>query len=332
MLESSSWNESKDSAGLHVAERSSMTTPFASPAARFVVSAPRCLASCAREPHADACGFKVAWQINPHMRVGAAEPQRAARQHGVLTQLLRTLGARVERLPFVHGAYDSVFVKDNALLLRRHDLDVALLARPRHPERRMEQRDRCRALERRGFRVILTRKAVFEGGDVLLLPSGRAALLGTGFRSESGAAGEIERFVEAPLHVLELRDSHLYHLDTALAVLSDGTVAFCPEAFTDASTKRIEQLFAADCLLRVPYDDARSFALNLIEVGRHVIMGGPSAWLESRLEERGWIVHVPELHQFRCAGGSAACLVARVHGRHAARTSRRTTAMRSRAA
>jgi N-dimethylarginine dimethylaminohydrolase len=310
-----------------------MTTLFAPPpVARFVVSAPRCSLKCAREPHADACGFKVAWQINPHMRVGAAEPRHAARQHGVLTQLLQTLGARVEGLPFVHGAYDSVFVKDNALLIRRHGVDDALLARPRHPERRMEQHDRREALERRGFRVRLTERAVFEGGDLVLLPSARAALLGTGFRSEKNAADEIERFVDVPIHALELRDSHLYHLDTALAALSDGTIAFCPEAFTYASLLRIERLFSADCLLRVPYDDARAFALNVIEVGRHVIMGGPSTWLQSRLEERGWIVHVPELHQFRCAGGSAACLVARVHGHHTDLASSRTTAMRSTAA
>jgi N-dimethylarginine dimethylaminohydrolase len=266
------------------------------------------------------------------MRVGAVQPHHAARQHGVLTQLLHALGARVEGLPFVHGAYDSVFVKDSALLIRRQEVDYALLARPRHPERRMEQQDRRLALERRGFRVTLTERAVFEGGDLLLLPSGQAALLGTGFRSEKKAAAAIERFVDVPIHVLELRDSHLYHLDTALAALSDGTIAFCPEAFTHASLRRIERLFSGDCLLRVPHDDARAFALNVIEVGRHVIMGGPSAWLQARLEERGWVVHVPELHQFRCAGGSAACLVARVHGHHVNLASSSTAAMRSTAA
>jgi N-dimethylarginine dimethylaminohydrolase len=180
--------------------------------------------------------------------------------------------------------------------------------------------------------VVSTERAVFEGGDLVLLPSGRAGLLGTGFRSEKRAAAEIERFVDVPIQVLELRDSHLYHLDTALAALSDGTIAFCPEAFTDASLRRIERLFSSDRLLRVPHEDARGFALNVIEVGRHVIMGGPSAWLQSRLEDRGWLVHVPELEQFRVAGGSAACLVARVHGYRVDFASSSTTAIRSTAA
>jgi N-dimethylarginine dimethylaminohydrolase len=266
------------------------------------------------------------------MRVGAAEPRRAARQHGALTQLLQALGAKIEGLPFVHGAYDSVFVKDNALLVRRNHADYALLARPRHVERRMEQRDRHLALEARGFHVRLGGGAVFEGGDFVLLPSGRAGFLGTGFRSEKQAADEIARFVDAPIYVLELQDPRLYHLDTALAVLHDGTVAFCPEAFTEASRQHIERLFSPERLLRVPYDDACAFALNVIEVGRHIIMGGPSIWLQRQLERRGWIVHIPDLQQFRSAGGSAACLVARVHRPQEGVASNRTRAMRSAAA
>lgn len=309
-----------------------MTMPFSPLSARFVVSAPRCSSECAQEPHADACAFKVAWQINPHMRVGAAEPRRAALQHGALTHLLHTLGAKIEGLPFVHGAYDSVFVKDNALLVHRNHTDYALLARPRHVERRMEQRARRAALEARGFHVHLGGGGVFEGGDFVFLPSGRAGLLGTGFRSGKKAADEIERFIDAPIYVLELRDTRLYHLDTALAVLSDGTVAFCPEAFTEVSRRRIERLFSPECLLRVPYDDACAFALNVIEVGRHIIMGGPSTRLQRQLEKRGWIVHVPDLHQFRSAGGSAACLVARVHRHQESVASSRTRAMRSAAA
>ena len=188
-----------------------------------------------------------------HARRRSGAAPRGEGQHGALTQLLHALGARVEGLPFVHGAYDSVFVKDNALLVRRGKASAAtlLLARPRHPERRMEQGDRRQALERRGFRVQLTESAVFEGGrrgpssDWPRRPPRHRLSLG-----EQGREEEIERFVDAPLHLLELRDPHLYHLDTALAALSDGTVAFCPEAFTGVSIRRIERLFSPSRLLR----------------------------------------------------------------------------------
>jgi N-dimethylarginine dimethylaminohydrolase len=281
--------------------------------ARFVVSAPRCPATCTREPSGEGCAFKVAWRINPHMRIGAVTPLAATRQHAALTRLLQRLGARIDGIPFVHGAYDSVFVKDNAILLRRDGVDRALLARPRHHERQMEQMSRLRALSRQGFHVELASSGVFEGGDVVSLPVDGAALLGTGFRTEKRAAEDLARFLGVPVHPLELRDPYLYHLDTALSALGDGTVAFCPVAFTDRSRRRIEHLFSPERLIRVPYDDARGFAINTIEVGRHVILGGPSAWLERHLSQRGWTVHVPDLRQFRQAGGSAACLVAEVH-------------------
>ena len=264
------------------------------------------------------------------MRVGSVEPQRAASQHRTLTHLLRDLGARVDTVPFVHGAYDSVFIKDNALLVHDDGRALALLARPRFAERSMEQGARGRALGERGFSVRGHPRATFEGGDLVVLPSGQGALLGTGYRSEAGAAADIAPFLQMPVYTLELRDPQLYHLDTALAALGDGTLAFCPDAFTPASLRWIERTFHPSSLLRVPYADARRFALNVIEVGRHVILGGLSDWLEERLRARGWIVHVPDLAQFRCAGGSAACLVARVH--QTDRASRKTAAIRSTAA
>lgn len=297
---------------------------------QFLMSAPRCGSHCGGPATRGACDFRVAWRINPHMRVGSVEPRRAARQHRALVELMGKVGARVEIVPFVHGAHDSVFIKDNALLVRRKGTLAALLTRPAHSERSLEQPARGRALHERGFDVRVDVCAPFEGGDVVMLPGGRGAVLGTGFRSHRSAADGVASFLDMPVHVVELRDPYLYHLDTAFAVLEDGTTAYCPEAFTAASRRWIQRSFREDSLLRVPYADARRFALNLIEVGDHVILGGPSPWLEQRLRERGLLVHVPSLRQFRNAGGSAACLVARVH--QPTVTSSSTAAIRSTAA
>jgi len=312
-----------------------MKTRPGSPVAKFLVSAPSCRLGCGGAPAAGrgrACAFQVAWEINPHMRVGAVEPGRAAGQHRALTHLLHSIGAKIQTIPFVHGAYDSVFVKDNALLVTRAGQDLALLARPRFAERSMEQPARRRALGEHGFRVLDQVQAPFEGGDLVVLPNGHGALLGTGFRSDKRAASDIAAFLQTEVHTLELIDPHLYHLDTALTVFSDGTIAFCPEAFTAASLRCIERTFSRESLLRVPHADACGFALNTIEVGQHVILGGASAYLEARLRERGWLVHVPDLAQFRSAGGSAACLVVRVHDHPTNVASSRTAAIRSTAA
>jgi len=284
------------------------------PGPHFLVSTPECGAGCVREGRSRECAYRVAWKINPHMRVGAVLPRYAVRQHGALVDLLKRVGAHVSTVPFVHGAYDSVFVKDNALLVDVGDGEGrALLARPRFSERAAEQTPRRRALEARGFAVTTSQSAAFEGGDVVMLPFGQGALLGTGFRSDRSAARELSRFLEAPVHVLELRDPRLYHLDTACAALRDGTVAFCPEAFAPASVRWFQRNVSAESLVRVRYEDACNFALNIIEVGQHAILGGPSHALAAELRARGWRVHMPDLQQFRHAGGSAACLVARVH-------------------
>ncbi|CAN5710412.1 hypothetical protein BH11MYX4_BH11MYX4_55840 [soil metagenome] len=116
-------------------------------APRYVVSQPRCERSCARR--GTACSFQVAWTINPHMRLGSVHARRAVGQHATLVRSLETLGAVVDRVPFVHGAFDSVFSKDNALLVERDNGAVeALVALPRHVERRVEQRARANALTR----------------------------------------------------------------------------------------------------------------------------------------------------------------------------------------
>ena len=248
------------------------------------------------------------------MRIGAVLPRHAVRQHRALVSLLEQVGARVSSVPFVHAAYDSVFIKDNALLVSAGIRDGrALLARPRFGERALEQGSRERALRARGFRISDGETAAFEGGDVVMLPFGQGALLGTGFRSDKSAAPALSRFLDTPVHVLELRSPHLYHLDTACAALADGIVAFCPDAFTATSVRWLERNVGRESLVRVRYADACSFALNIVEVGQHAILGGPSRSLEAKLRGRGWIVHVPDLAQFRHAGGSAACLVSRVH-------------------
>ena len=114
----------------------------------LIVSAVQC---APHRPHAnppspDACAYRVAWSINPHMRVGAVEPWRAVRQHCTFVRLLERLGARVVEVPFVHGAYDSIFAKDNAVLLRREGRAEALMARPLHGVRRAEPTGRSARL------------------------------------------------------------------------------------------------------------------------------------------------------------------------------------------
>ena len=274
------------------------------------------------------CAYQVAWCINPHMKIGSVRWRQARAQHRAYRRALLEAGAELISLPFVHGAYDSVFAKDNAVLHSLRGRMRALLASPVHGERRQEQRARARILDSLGFGVFSSPTAPFEGGDVAMLPHAGGALLGHGQRSSARAAAMLEVFLQAPVTVLELRDPRLYHLDTALHVLSDGTVLVCEEAFTPEALRTLERTEGIRQVLRVPLEEALGFGLNLVEVGPTVLVGARSPRMMSLLRTLGrWPVEV-RLDQFHLAGGSAACLVSQVH--HAGRVATSdTTAMRS---
>ncbi|MEA2748147.1 MAG: hypothetical protein QOI41_2290, partial [Myxococcales bacterium] len=206
------------------------------------------------------------------MRVGSVRGGHAVRQHGTFVRTLESAGAHTLSVPFVHGAYDSVFSKDNAVIVERdHGTIEALLARPRHAERRMEQRARAAALASLGVRVRAAAEAPLEGGDVVVLPGAAGAFLGHGFRSSRAAAGDLERFLDREVTCLELRDPRLYHLDMALSVLDDGTAVVCPEALTPSALCAVQSHPDIHAVVHVPLDEALRFGVNLVQVGRTVV-------------------------------------------------------------
>ncbi|MBA2538255.1 MAG: hypothetical protein H0V17_01360, partial [Deltaproteobacteria bacterium] len=235
-------------------------------------------------------------------------------QHTAYKAALIAAGAEVIELPFVHGAFDCVFSKDAALLLERRGHKRALLARLRYPERQREQAARADFFGRHGFEVICEPDGPsWEGGDIVMLPSGRAMFLGHGPRSRGDAASWLERHAEIPVVGLELCDPHLYHLDMALAVLPDGTALVCESALTEESIHRLERASGVRQVVTVRREDALAFGLNLVVVGDTILVGADVPRIAAIIRARGYQTRVVPLDQFHFAGGSAACLVARLH-------------------
>lgn len=278
----------------------------------FVVSKLECERQEAHPRDTD-CLFRVGWVINPHMRVGPVDMLAAHEEHRVLREQLCRGGAGLIELPFVHGAFDSVFAKDNALLVERGGRRRALLASYLHGERGQEQRMRAVALEAQGFELQGPPPVHFEGGDMVMLPGGQGLLLGHGQRSDARAVKVLERFLELPVTPVELTDPALYHLDVALTVLEDGTALVYPEAFTPASFLQLARTPGIRRLVPVPRDEALRFSLNLVECGRSVLIPCHAPVTEEGIRSAGKSpVHI-SLEQFHLGGGSAACLVAAVH-------------------
>lgn len=267
------------------------------------------------------------------MSIGAVRPVRAMRQHETFVGALEDAGASIVRVPFVHGAYDSVFAKDNAVVVQRQrqrqrlrhresesSLDV-LLGRFKFAERRLEQRHRARALVRHvlggepSATSVHHASAPLEGGDVVMLSNGEA-LLGYGFRSSPFAAASLGAFLRRRVVPIELRDPRLYHLDMAVAVLSDGTALVCAEALTPASFDAIAKHPSVSSIVRVPLAEALLFGVNLVQVNDVIFRAASrhSAPITARaIEKRGFDLRHVDLDQFHLAGGSAACLVSRIH-------------------
>ena len=276
----------------------------------FAVSAVHC---DDHEP-GDECRYQVAWSINPHMSIGSVDFARAAAEHGHLVAALEAIGAVVQRLPFVHGAYDSVFVKDPALLLARSNRKRAVLANFAHPERQAERYARATTLAERGYEIVGEAAGpTWEGGDVVMLPTGDGMFLGHGLRSERAAATWLERHASLPVYPLELTTSELYHLDMALSVLPDGTALVCPWALTPSALRTLSTTPSIRQVIPVDRALALEFGLNLVTINDTVVIGTSESRVTAIVASLGYrTIEVP-LGEFHLAGGSAACLVATVH-------------------
>ncbi len=279
---------------------------------QLVISRPAC--SCTHENDRDGCTFRVAWTINPHMRVGAVNPMRARAQHAAFVDALRRAGANVTQLPFLHGAFDCVFMKDSAILARTGESISALPATVHCAERANEPAARAAQLGRLGVHTAPPLATQLEGGDVVVIPHRRLALLGHGVRSEVASAPGLARFLGHAVIPLELRDAALFHLDTALAVLADDTLLLCEEAFTAAALRTIASL-GFRRTVTVSTAEAMRFVLNFVEVDETIVTGTESIAMAGVWTGLGRRCVVSPLDEFQLAGGSAACLVARVHER-----------------
>jgi len=288
-----------------------------SPAAPAVtVQAPRARLMMSAPDH-----FEVSYRINPWMdpvqwKSSAGELRKQAGDGWkTLKAVYERLGADVEIQAPQAGLPDLVFTANAAMVLDR----TALLARFRHPERRMElDHDRAffESLRSRGWidSIVETPADLFfEGaGDAIWDPTRRLIWTGWGQRSSRPMAGIIERTYSVPAVSLELVDPRFYHLDTCLCVLSGGEILYYPPAFSKQSRETLQGLVDKDLLIEAGALDAEHLAVNSVCLGDRVVLCYASGALRDTLTRRGYEVHVVPLDSFNRSGGSAYCLTLRL--------------------
>jgi N-dimethylarginine dimethylaminohydrolase len=249
--------------------------------------------------------FTVSYAINPWMDTAVpVDPARAMRQWETLRRTYLELGHDVELINPEPGLPDMVFAANGGLVVGGH----ALGARFTHPERHAEgpayQRWFENAVRTRLLGQATVPMATNEGeGDFLVV--GDMVLAGTGFRTDPGAHGEVQELFGVPVISLQLVDPRFYHLDTALAVLDDRTVAYYPEAFSPGSRGVLQRLFP-DAILATEAD-AVVLGLNAVSDGRHVVLPSAAQDLAAQLRARGYEPVGVDLSELLKAGGSVKC-------------------------
>ena len=250
--------------------------------------------------------FDVAYRINPWMHPAAGVDRRLALSQWIaLRDTYRAVGHQVEELTPVKGLPDLVFTANAGLVIG----EAVLLSRFRHPERRGEEavfRDWFRA---HGFDVQQATETNEGEGDCLV--DGDAILAASGFRTKPAAHAEIATRFGREVVPLVLADPRFYHLDTAMAVLDDHTIAYFPEAFTPRSRQRLEERHP-DAILATE-DDAMAFGLNAFSDGRNVVLAAGATTFAGELERRGFVPHLVDTSELQKAGGSAKCCALELH-------------------
>lgn len=244
--------------------------------------------------------FDVTYRINPWMHpAGRVDRRRALRQWEALRQAYLDAGHAVDLVEPIAGLPDMVFAANGGFVVDGR----AISARFRFPQRTSEAPAFAQWFAEAGLALCAT-SAVNEGeGDFLL--AGDVILAGTGFRTDRAAHPEVGALVGRPVVTLELVDERYYHLDTALAVLSDTEIAYHPDAFSPSSQTLLRDLFP-DAILATAAD-AAAFGLNAVSDGLRVFLPAGATHLECELRERGFEPRPINVSELLKAGGGVKC-------------------------
>jgi N-dimethylarginine dimethylaminohydrolase len=250
--------------------------------------------------------FAVDYAINPWMDTDTpVDLTVAVAQWNHLRDTYLRLGHKVDLVAPVRGLPDMVYAANGGLILQ----SSAVVARFKYPQRQQESAAYADWMRSHGWTVVQTQHVNEGQGD--LLPVGEMILAGTGFRTDPRAHAEIAAILGRPVITLELVDPRFYHLDTALAVLDETTIAYYPPAFSEHARAQLKTLFPN--ALVVDSADAYAFGLNAVSDGRHVVHPSAAVGFSEQLRQAGFESIGVEMSELLKGGGSVKCCTLEVY-------------------
>lgn len=253
--------------------------------------------------------YTVEYAINAWMDTSTpVDTELAVKQWHALREALTSFGHTVHLLEAAAGLPDMVYAANGAFTID----GIVYGASYRYPQRMAEA-----ALHQAFYEAdpatwrFVVPTATNEGeGDFAYLPKAHGGLIlaGYGFRTEIAAHAHAQEVLGRPVVSLRLVDERFYHLDVALAALSDDSVIYYPGAFSPASQRVLAALFP-DAVI-AEEEDALAFGLNLVSDGHHVFLSAEATGLAVRLAEAGYEPVPVDLSELKKGGGSVKCCVA----------------------
>ncbi|MEI6728626.1 MAG: arginine deiminase-related protein [bacterium] len=249
--------------------------------------------------------FQVEYQINPWMKPGTVDTQKALDQWHNLVAAYKASGIEVEILDQKKGLADMVFAADQGLIVSK-ERKILLLSNFKYTQRQGESLEYKRWFIDQGYRVdTLPKQLTFEGGGECIPWNGKF-FIGEGFRNNSDTYKYIEKKYKVEFIPLKLINEKFYHLDTCFFVLNQTTAFYYPPALAEKSITKLEQLFPN--LIEFTTQEIEAFAANSVVTENSVFMQTGSQTFKDKVEFLGYTVIQADISEFIKSGGGIHCL------------------------
>lgn len=263
--------------------------------------------------------FSDEFAINAHMGpVSEINTTKVTKEHHSIEKSLEKAGIEVIKVNPPENCQDGVYTANWGLC---KDNKVILSNLPN--KRKTEEKYAKEQLEKLGLETISCPYRFSGQGDAL--PCGEFLFMGTGYRTDIEAHDFVKNIFNE-FEIVSLQtipqldsnsqpvineitgwpDSFFYDIDLALAVISDGTIAWCPEAFTLESQRKLHKVPVKK--IEVSYQEAtEGFACNLVSNGETIVMSSNAPKLKNTLEKLGYKTLTPEISELAKGGGYIRC-------------------------
>ena len=264
--------------------------------------------------------FADDFKINPYYSNSQINREKAILEHQEIINCFKKAGIEVIQVEAPANCQDGVYTanwaitKDNKAVMSR--LPQARKAEEPYAEQKLREL---------GYEIYHAPDNLLFSGQGDSLRCGDYLFAGSGYRSEP----ESQQFVadtlglklvqlhtkpqlnaDGSIHInpeTNHADSFFYDLDLALSVIDENTIAYCPDAFDEASNQKIEMTPVNK--IKVSLEEAQEgFACNLVSTGEYVIMSNHAPNFQKELESRGFICLTPDVTELKKGGGYIRCI------------------------